>query len=360
MSAQVIGWSALSPAGEDPASIAAAVLGDAPVADGVLEGEDLPGPPPRVVPDFSIRARLGRKGTSSMDRWTGMTVVACGEALRAAGIETDDPRMERIGVAIGTTAGGLRSTCDFSMQTLTEAKPYLVNPALFPNTVMNSAPGYAAIRYGLHGPNSAIAGGPLAFLQALRYATIALRQGYADLVLVGGVEELSPHRAWAAHRLAPDASVGEGAAVFLMAENPSPERGQAEVLGFAARFDPPSRDGSANGSGAASPMSECVRSVLARAEIDPGELRWISGTRAGLSLLADWDVLASAEVLDVEAWAGDAGAAGGALALAGLLSVHQQDIEADAAVSLLVAASPEGAYAAALVRGWHDGGADHG
>ncbi|MEE3922501.1 hypothetical protein V2I01_41795 [Micromonospora sp. BRA006-A] len=75
---------------------------------------------------------------------------------------TDDNR-DRIGIVTGTTAGSVKSSVDYAAETFTQQPPYLVNPALFPNTVMNCAAGQSAIWYKLHGPNATVAGGPLAF-----------------------------------------------------------------------------------------------------------------------------------------------------------------------------------------------------
>ncbi|NUT37513.1 MAG: beta-ketoacyl synthase, partial [Hamadaea sp.] len=190
----------------------------------------LPRPEAPVIDGFDVRAHLGRKGTSFYDRSTALAVVACQQALQDGAVEVADDNRARVGVVLGTTVGSFQSTSDYSRDTLVQEKPYLVNPVLFPNTVMNCAAGQAAIRFGLRGVNATIAGGRLAFHHALRHAAMSLRRQAADIVLVGAVEEHSPHRAWAAEISSGGASVaGEAAGVFVVERAEGPRRPTARI-----------------------------------------------------------------------------------------------------------------------------------
>lgn len=111
-----------------------------------------------LVPGGEPRELLGRKGTRSMDRVTGLAVAAVGRLLddghgaRIPGLDEDT------GLVLGTSNGSVGSIMSFTRDSLTEDRPYLVDPARFPNTVMNCAAGQSAIRHGLRGPNVTIAG----------------------------------------------------------------------------------------------------------------------------------------------------------------------------------------------------------
>lgn len=354
----VTGWSALSAAGSTPAELAGALRAPAAVAASpALDevGALPPGPAPRAISGFDLRQRLGRKGTSLMDRWTGLSVVTCGAAISDAGLDLDALGRERIGVVLGTTTGGLKSTSDYSRETLAQPRPYLVNPGLFPNTVMNSAPGRVAIWYGLKGVNSTIAGGPMAFLQALRYATVSLGRRNVDALLVGAVEELSEHRAWVTHVLDPGVPVGEGAGVFVLmrAGEGTGHHVEADLLAVATGFGAP-------GSGdAGRALANCCRRALASAGVGAADVRYLAGPRSVTRALAPDLGASAAEAVDVTAWLGDCGAASGALGAATLLAMHREDPALDGAISLLVSESPEGAAAAAVLRGWSRQRADH-
>ncbi|WP_341720859.1 beta-ketoacyl synthase N-terminal-like domain-containing protein [Micromonospora sp. FIMYZ51] len=328
---------ALLPTTADPAG----ELPGASVAS--FAGEPLPPAAHRFAADFDVRELLGRKGTSFYDRATAMAVVACGEALRSAGIVGGPDGDARTGVVLGTTLGSFRSTSDYSRETLVQEKPYLVNPVLFPNTVMNCAAGQVAIRYRLRGVNSTVATGPLAMVSALRYAHTTIVRGAADVLLAGAVEEFSAHRAWWVHRRH-GGPTGEGAAVFAVrADAPGLDR-DAEILGLATGFAPDPADA----------LAACVRRVLAQAARSPAEVTAV--------ILGDCDATAEATAAVLLGhhpariwaghWWGECDAAAGALGLAVFLAQVRAGILPDGALGLLTATSPDGAAGATLVRGW--------
>lgn len=310
-----------------------------------------------VLAGFDVRERLGRKGTSFYDRATALAVVACGEALREGGVRVDDDNRHRIGIVLGTTLGSFRSTSDYSRDTLVQDKPYHVNPVLFPNTVMNCAAGQAAIRLRLRGVNATIAGGPLGMHQALRYASNAIERGYADVMLVGAVEEYSPHRAWAT-RLGPagdrGAVAGEGAVVVVLARphadavDGAAERGRllAVTTGFGA--DP------------AVALAGCVRRALRRGGVPPERVELVvTGSATGDPAEADEYEAAVAALghrpphWHVPAAFGACDSATGALGVGALLAGAADATDSDAAtprLAVLTARSRDGAVAAAVIR----------
>lgn len=123
-----------------------------------------------VVPAFGIRDVLGKKGTRSMDRVTGLAVTAVGSLLDDADRNRAVGTGEGAAFALGTTTGSAQSMMDFTRDSLTGEQPFFVDPARFPNTVMNCAAGQSAIWYQLKGPNATIAGGRTAGLHALNYS----------------------------------------------------------------------------------------------------------------------------------------------------------------------------------------------
>ncbi|MGC4847149.1 beta-ketoacyl synthase N-terminal-like domain-containing protein [Micromonospora sp. DT15] len=351
----VFGWSALTSAGTATSAAPASLpRSDAPVAPGTggLFTESLPSPRGHVVPGFDIRARLGRKGTSTYDRATGLAVVCCEDALGAAELAADADR-GRVGVVLGTTIGSFRSTSDFSRETLVQEKPYLVNPMLFPNTVMNGAAGQVAIRHGLRGVNATVAGGALGFLNAVRYAEMVLAGGYADVMLAGAVEEFSAHRAWAAHLTGTTAEVplGEAAAVFVLsAPQPPAWVGAAPVadLVTATGFGP-------GGTGARALLA-CARRALDRAGVAPSD---VTAVLTGEADEAGQDeYLAVAGLLRhrprrvaAKRLLGECDAASSAAALAVWLADPEP-----AGPALLTARNADGAVAVAVVRRCADAG----
>jgi 3-oxoacyl-[acyl-carrier-protein] synthase II len=347
---EITGCGVLSAAGIGMEALLSALTADEP--DGAPAGDF-------SVPDFDVRTFLGRKGTAFLDRSTALALVACGQALEDSGLRIDAGNRERVGVVLGTSVGSLRSMSDYTRETLVEERPYLVNPALFPNTVMNCAAGQSAIRYGLRGINATIAGGRAAFLSVLRYAASAVSRGYADAMLVGAVEELSPHRAWATHLSEPPGVVaGEGAAVFVL-EGADAARGagrhvDAEVLAVTAGFGAGGRVEEA--------LRGCVRRALARTDVDTGLVTLVTAGRPRDAVVVEAARalgVAAVERVPVASVLGECHAASCALEVAALLALHRDEPARDGRVSLVAGITPEGGAVTALLRGFSRVGADH-
>jgi 3-oxoacyl-[acyl-carrier-protein] synthase II len=261
---EITGWSAASPAGIGGAALAACLrehaaggrvtLGEHPA---VLWPDDpLPSDVSHVDTGFDVAQYVPRKGTRAYDRLTALSVAVGMDSLRAARLELTDDTSPRVGTVLGTTVGSLKSTSDFTRDTMTQDKPYLVNPILFPNTILNGPAGQIAIRFGLRGVNTTVGGGPLAFINAVRYAAMTILRSYADTMVVGAVEELTPHRAWLAHnsKEPPAAEVG---GAFVLQRPGLTGRPVAVVAGVSTGFEP---EYPARGPWVA--LGRCVRAVV--------------------------------------------------------------------------------------------------
>jgi 3-oxoacyl-[acyl-carrier-protein] synthase II len=141
--------------------------------------------------ELNIQPWLGNKGIRVLDRSARLLAVATHMALCGTGLsnqigEQGDPGL---GLVCGTMFGSVHSITSFDWSGLTEGVT-LVNPMEFPNTVINSPAGQAAIKYKLRGVNSTVCCGLSSGLQAIHYAAEFLRFGRARVLLAGGVEEL--------------------------------------------------------------------------------------------------------------------------------------------------------------------------
>jgi len=169
---------------------------------------------------------LGRKGLTSLDRLSKLSIVACGEAL-----QTVDAELDRTGIVLGTSGAIFESNAEFIHKTYQAEAPHLVSPIKFPNTVMNCSASQCAIRYGLKGINSTVCNGDMSSLIALNYAVRALRLGHADVLIAGGADECSEYSAWAHQALTNDDSqMTDGCA--LLALGGSTETAMGEILGI--------------------------------------------------------------------------------------------------------------------------------
>jgi 3-oxoacyl-[acyl-carrier-protein] synthase II len=354
----ITGWGAVSAAGIGAAALTRALAGDTSGPGDItgLYPDPMPGPVAHAYVDFDVRAVLGRKGTSFLDRATSLAVVACGQAIEAGRLVVDDRTRDRIGIALGTTLGSFRSSSDYSRETMVADRPYLVNPVLFPNTVMNCATGQSAIRYGLRGVNSTIAGGRVGFLGALRYARNVLHRGYADAMLVGAVEEFTPHAAWTHHLLRRAGLPGEAAVVFVLRQADGSTVDRVAVLRSVVSGHCP------DGAELAAALAACIRRALDGAGVEPGQVGVLATgelTDPGAEEVEDAaaaEVFGTAPVERIRTRdvLGDCGAANGALHLAAALR------RAGGGVAVLAGWSPEGAVAAAVLEGPGGVGPDRG
>jgi 3-oxoacyl-[acyl-carrier-protein] synthase II len=340
------GWAVTSPIGEGASFGAALRAGHSAVTEPDQQRWPVPQPQAAVVPGFDVRAALGPKGTRSMDRATGLAVTTVGRLLdEAAGLDRQSP----IGLVLGTGTGSVQSMMDFTRDSFTGVKPFHVDPAQFPSTVMNCAAGQCAIWHGLRGPNTTIAGGRVAGLLALRYAQRLQRGGHVDTVLCGAVEEFSVQRSWLEwhsrgeqHRTRP---LGEGCAVFLL-ERPELAAGQpvAEVLAidFGVHSGPDARP----------TLDRCLRRVLATGAVSPSQVSTVALSVAeppldAAELAAVHDALPGAvpSLLRVDEAIGDTTAASAAFQVVAALAVTDPG-----RCALVTSMDRDGGVGAALLR----------
>ncbi|MDO3686667.1 beta-ketoacyl synthase N-terminal-like domain-containing protein [Micromonospora sp. C28ISP2-4] len=349
----ISGWGVLSPYGLGADGFTAGLYEgrDATVDTVELTDEPVPHARAYALAGFRARDHLGRKGTSFLDRRTAFAVLACRQALADSDLVVDDSNRERVGVVLGTSVGSLQSTSDYSRDTHVQEKPYLVNPILFPNTVLNCAAGQAAIWHGLRGLNTTLAGGGTATLTALRYARTMLGRGRAEALLTGAVEEYTPHMAWAGGPAADGASAtagGEGGAVFLVedaaAMRAAGRTPSAEVIAVELAHTGATAD-------VTTALADLVRRMLRQAGVAATDLaRVVTGGAGDEERALDAAVGRHADRSSATDLVGDCPAAAGALQVAALLAHHRRTPD-DGSLSLIVASSADGTVGAALLRG---------
>jgi 3-oxoacyl-[acyl-carrier-protein] synthase II len=316
-------WSTVSPYGIGGAAFAQGVAAGRQ-GIGELDQETYPGPyaEAALVPGFSAAEALGRKGTRSMDRVTAIAVHTVGRLIEECGPGLLD-QPDRVGLVLGTGSGSVQSIMDFTKDSLTGAKPYRVDPALFPNTVMNRAAGQSAIWHCIKGPNTTIAGGALTGLLALSYATRLHRGGHCDRVVVGAAEEYSVQRAWLEwHGRSGDGvaePLGEGGAVVLLESHAGARAAGRTPLArvLATRFRAFNSPDAAAGA-----VADCVRAALRDAGADASDIRVVAPLGIDAEMAGISDALGGAEPewIRCRPLVGDTSAASASFQLAAVLA----------------------------------------
>ncbi len=306
-----------------------------------------------LVPGFVLKDVLGRKGTRSMDRVTGLAVAAVRELVHGGGKASQDAT--ELGLVLGTTTGSAQSMMDITRDTLVHEKPFYIDPSRIPNAIMNCPAGQCAIWHGLKGPNATVAAGRSSGLLALNYARRLLASGRAQTVLCGAAEEFSSARSWLEwHTRGEDETgvvLGEGCAVLQVrpASAVREDEALAEVLAVETGVAPPGEVTEA--------VTATVRRALRRSGVDPAEIWAVSpsapaGTlgaqeQAGLRPLFDdtgvrW--VPQPELM------GDTAAATGAFQVVSVLTVAAEDSRAAGRVAVVTSTDRDGALACALLR----------
>ncbi|HEY3356704.1 MAG TPA: beta-ketoacyl synthase N-terminal-like domain-containing protein [Polyangia bacterium] len=258
----VTGMGVIAPIGVGVDDFAAALRESRP---GLRVRDDLAGEPAVLagtVGDFAPRTKVPARRLRRLSRLSQMAVVAAHEAVADAALAGVPP--ERIGVVLGTGLGALETTAAFMREYLTLG-PAQANPALFPASVMNAAAAHVSMELGFKGYSTTVNHKDASALAAVALAADLLRLGRADVIVCGGVDELSPALVHGYRRF--------GALT----------RDRAAVRPFDRR-----RDGLAPGEGAALFVLEPAAAAAARGARVRARLRGV-GLGSGPRRLLSWD-----------------------------------------------------------------------
>jgi 3-oxoacyl-[acyl-carrier-protein] synthase II len=249
------------------------------------------------VRNFDVTDYISEKESKKMDPFIHYGLAAGCQAFEQAGIEVTEQNAERIGVAIGAGIGGI-SGIEIGHNAYLKGGPRKISPFFVPSNIINMISGNLSIKYGLQGPNFAIATACTTGTHNIGEAARIIMYGDADVMIAGGAEmatsptslggfasakalskrndqPLLASRPWDRDR---DGFVlSDGAGVLVLEElEHARSRGAtiyAELVGFGMSADayhmtqPP-----AGGSGAAL----CMRSALRDAGLNPADIDYIN------------------------------------------------------------------------------------
>lgn len=126
-----------------------------------------------------------------LDRASQFAVAVAGLALADAGIVKGGFQPERIGIALGCGFGGIANSFEF-LSGFFQGGVAGLSPMLFPNTVANAPASNASIEHGLKGPDITVIQRFCSAESAILAACRFIEEGRADVMLAGGVDELTP------------------------------------------------------------------------------------------------------------------------------------------------------------------------
>ncbi|TJZ59232.1 beta-ketoacyl-[acyl-carrier-protein] synthase family protein [Streptomyces piniterrae] len=235
-----------------------------------------------------------RRTGSRPDRATRLALAAAEEAIGSARLVPADFDPYRVGVAVGTSVGGLDQGERFHWDLL-EGGPTAGRRGLLTSYPLYTSADAISVAFQLQGPKVVISNACAAGANSIGYAVDAIREGRADVMVAGGVDVLDilslagfdslnalDSEPCAPYSRSTGLNLGEGAA-FLVLEAESVARSRrapilSYVLGYALTSDAYHATApDPAGSGA----SRAIRRGLAQASLTPDRVDYVNGHGTG-------------------------------------------------------------------------------
>jgi 3-oxoacyl-[acyl-carrier-protein] synthase II len=137
--------------------------------------------------DWTTEGYIDRKEDKRLDRFTQFAMVAGIDAVNDSGLDFTKEDLFRCGVILGSGIGGLNEIETQHERLLTKG-PDKVSAFTIPKLMVNAASGHVSIRYGLRGPNYAVATACASATNAMGDAYKAIQYDDADIMVTGGTE----------------------------------------------------------------------------------------------------------------------------------------------------------------------------
>jgi 3-oxoacyl-[acyl-carrier-protein] synthase II len=246
------------------------------------------------VKDFSPEEHMptDSKEVRRLDRFCQFAMVAAHKAIEQSGFDfKNEGDSYRHGVLVGSGIGGLNEI-EQQHTTLFERGPTRVSPFMIPKLMVNAASGNISVRWGLRGPNSAVATACASATNAIGDAFRLIQNDVTDVMITGGSEAAmtamgvsgfarmnalsmrndAPERASRPFDLGRDGFVlSEGAGIVVLEEYEHAKRRGAnilaEILGYGVTADASHMTApDPEGRGAARAMLAAVRDAKLRPE----------------------------------------------------------------------------------------------
>ncbi len=261
------------------------------------------------VKNFDPEVAIDKREVRKMDKFSQFAMVAAKEAMDDCGLNLESEDLDRCGVIVSSGIGGLGTIQDDAIKG-NEKGFDRVSPFFIPMSITNMAAGQIAIAYGFHGMCSCVVTACASGTNAIGDGFHHIRDGYADVMLVGGTEAsitelgIGGFTSMKALNTATDkdrASIpfdkerggfvmGEGAGILILEEyEHAKARGAkiyCEVIGYGANCDAhhitaPIEDGSI--------AAKCFTKALADGNVKPEEIDYINahGTSTHLNDLCE-------------------------------------------------------------------------
>ncbi|MBM4201989.1 MAG: beta-ketoacyl-ACP synthase II [Gammaproteobacteria bacterium] len=139
------------------------------------------------VRGFDVTRYIPEKESRKMDVFIHYGLAAGCQAIEDAGLASEQPDPDRIGVAIGAGIGGITGI-EEGHNAFLKGGARKISPFFVPSNIINMISGNLSIKYGLRGPNIAIVTACATGTHNIGEAARMIQYGDADVMVAGGAE----------------------------------------------------------------------------------------------------------------------------------------------------------------------------
>jgi 3-oxoacyl-[acyl-carrier-protein] synthase II len=139
------------------------------------------------ISDFDSSDLIPPREAKRLDRFAQFSLYGAEKAVEQSGIDLTQGDSFRHGVMIGSGIGGLHEIEQQHVKLFSRG-PDKVSPFMIPKLMVNAASGNISVRFGLRGPNSAVATACASATNAIGDAFKLIQDDRADVMITGGSE----------------------------------------------------------------------------------------------------------------------------------------------------------------------------
>ncbi|MBQ3640593.1 beta-ketoacyl-ACP synthase II, partial [bacterium] len=136
---------------------------------------------------FNPNEHFDPKEARRLDKFVQYAIIAAREAYKDSNINIEKEDPYRVGVVVGSGAGGFK-TIEDNYKMMLDRGPTKCSPFTIPMLIVNMAAGKIAIDLGLKGLNKCISSACATSAHAIGDAFRSIQYGDADVILSGGTE----------------------------------------------------------------------------------------------------------------------------------------------------------------------------
>lgn len=160
-------------------------------AIGPLEGWELGDPRFSLggqIHDFDMSAEMPETETKRMLRYSQFALLAAQRALHDAHLDMGQIDRDRAGTSFGTASGSLGEAVQTEIKRFHARGDRGVGPAAWAELTPGAITSHVSIHFELRGPTSTHSAGCVTGLDTLTWGTQQIREGNAEVMLVGGAD----------------------------------------------------------------------------------------------------------------------------------------------------------------------------